>query len=166
MEEKVPSIFRRISCVGVEVARTIVNPHLDSTCVVISFAALMVLFVLFRHFVPQPLRHHGRVGSPQGPSSTSSLSTPSPRQQTQCRDGFHSCTCVNIFACDGYISNEPILAALFVIASSPSLQVDHQLVCVEEIWGVVVVGRGAIVAPGQGVAGQGPLQQLALRPGS
>ena len=152
MEEKIPSIFRRISCAGVEVARTIVNPHLDITCVVILFATLTVLFVLFRHFVPQPLRHHERVGSPQDPSSTSSLSTPSPRQQTRCRGGFHSCICVNIFGCDGFDGNRPVLTALFVIASSPSLQVDHQLVCVEEIWGVVVVGRGAIVALGQGVA--------------
>ena len=128
--------------------------HPFVTCVVILFATLIVLFVLFRLFVPQPLRHHGMVGSPQDPSSTSSLSTPSPRQQTQCRGGFHSCICVNIFGCDGdgYISNRPVLAALFVIASPPSLQVDHQLVCVEEIWGVVVVGRGAIVALGQRVA--------------
>ena len=72
---------------------------------------------------------------------------------------------MNIFGCDGFDSNRPVLTALFVIASPPSLQVDHQLVCVEEIWGVVVVGGGAIVAHGQRVAGQGPLQQLALRPG-
>ena len=59
---------------------------------------------------------------------------------------------MNIFGCDVFSSNPPVLTALFVIAGPPSLQVDQQLVGVEEIWGVVVVGRGAIVALGQGVA--------------
>ena len=73
---------------------------------------------------------------------------------------------MNIFARDVFSSNRPVLTSLFVIASPPSLQVDHQLVCFEEIWGVVVVGGGAVVTLGQRVAGQGSLQQLALRPGN
>ena len=61
---------------------------------------------------------------------------------------------------------QPVLTALFVVTGAPSLQVDHQLGGVQEVVGVVVVGGGAVVALGKGVAGQGPLYQLALRQGS
>ena len=64
------------------------------------------------------------------------------------------------------MDSTPFYTIFFVPACTTSFQVDHQLGGVQEVVGVVVVGGGAVVALGKGVAGQGPLYQLALRQGS
>ena len=64
------------------------------------------------------------------------------------------------------MGSTPFYTIFFVPTCTTSFQVDHQLGGVQEVVGVVVVGGGAVVALGKGVAGQGPLYQLALRQGS